>query len=101
VRSDAIGEVRGLGMILGVEFRHPDTGAPFAEFAKRVRSECFARGLLCEIGGRADATLRLLPPLNLSQQQVEEGLAIITAAVAAAAALLPMRQGKSTATGPA
>jgi diaminobutyrate-2-oxoglutarate transaminase len=56
-----IGEVRGLGLMLGIELIDPATGAAGRERARVARTECFARGLLCELGGRNDATLRLLP----------------------------------------
>ena len=82
IRSPAIAEVRGLGLMIGIEFAHPETKTPLTAFAKRVRSACFERGLLCELGGRADATLRLLPPLIVTQSQVAEAVSILGDAVA-------------------
>jgi diaminobutyrate-2-oxoglutarate transaminase len=82
IRSPAISEVRGLGLMVGIELSHPETRVPLSAFAKRVRSACFDRGLLCELGGRADATLRLLPPLVVSRQQVAEAADILTDAIA-------------------
>ena len=72
-----IGEVRGLGLMLGIELIDPATGAASGERARAVRAECFARGLLCELGGRADATVRLLPPLCLSAAEATEGAEIL------------------------
>lgn len=74
-------EVRGLGLMLGIELAHPETGAPAAAAAGALRDACFERGLLCELGGRQDATLRLLPPLNVSASEVQEAMAIITASL--------------------
>jgi diaminobutyrate-2-oxoglutarate transaminase len=79
-----IGEVRGLGLMLGIELIDPATGAASRERARVARAECFARGLLCELGGRSDATLRLLPPLCLSEAEANEGLAILSQALRAA-----------------
>jgi len=84
IESAAIREVRGIGLMLGVEFANPENGAPATTFAKRVRAECFARGLLCELGGRADATLRLLPPLVITRAHVDAAVRIIGQAIRAA-----------------
>ncbi|MET0386688.1 MAG: diaminobutyrate--2-oxoglutarate transaminase family protein [Polyangiales bacterium] len=80
----AIGEVRGLGLMLGIELVDPATGAACGERARAVRAACFARGLLCELGGRADATVRLLPPLCLTEVEAREGAAILSDALRAA-----------------
>lgn len=74
----AIGDVRGRGLMLGVELVDADAepdhlGArPAASgLAGRVRAECLRRGLLVELGGRHDAVLRLLPPLTITEQQID------------------------------
>jgi diaminobutyrate-2-oxoglutarate transaminase len=77
----SIHEVRGLGLMLGIELVDPATGALAPARARAVRAECFARGLLCELGGRQDATLRLLPPLCVSEAQVREALSILEQAL--------------------
>jgi diaminobutyrate-2-oxoglutarate transaminase len=81
LRLECIGEVRGLGLMLGVELVEPETGAPSPRRARAVRDACFQSGLLCELGGRADATLRLLPPLCLSEREAEEGSEILQRAL--------------------
>jgi diaminobutyrate-2-oxoglutarate transaminase len=85
--SPCVSDVRGLGLMLGVEFSHPGTGSPLPEAARHVRDRCFEQGLLCELGGRADATLRLLPPLNLSEQHAYEALGILVPAIESTRAL--------------
>ncbi|MET0387188.1 MAG: diaminobutyrate--2-oxoglutarate transaminase family protein [Polyangiales bacterium] len=77
----SIGEVRGLGLMIGVELIDPATGKPSGERARAVRAECFARGLLCELGGRADGTVRLLPPLCLTEHEAAEGAEILCQAL--------------------
>jgi diaminobutyrate-2-oxoglutarate transaminase len=72
-----IGDVRGLGLMLGVEVVAPEAldraGHPRADpvLAQRIHSECFRRGLLLELGGRHGAVIRLLPPLTITHQQVD------------------------------
>ncbi|MEV7427688.1 MULTISPECIES: diaminobutyrate--2-oxoglutarate transaminase family protein [unclassified Streptomyces] len=88
-----IGDVRGRGLMIGVELVDPEgpvdsCGArPAApELAVRVRAACLERGLIIELGGRFDATLRLLPPLTISDEQAEAVLDRLTDAIAHASA---------------
>ncbi|MFC6826269.1 diaminobutyrate--2-oxoglutarate transaminase [Halopelagius fulvigenes] len=91
-RFDAVGDVRGRGLMLGVEFvdedadwRGPGPHAPDGDFAEAVQAECFERGLIVELGGRGSATARFLPPLILSEGQADDVAAIFEEAVEAVA----------------
>lgn len=77
--SDAIGAVRGRGLMLGAEVVDPtaetdDLGCrPVdSDAAKRIQSDCLDRGLIVERGGRHGATVRFLPPLTVSKEEVGE-----------------------------
>jgi diaminobutyrate-2-oxoglutarate transaminase len=85
IDAPCIGEVRGLGLMVGVEIVDPETRAPSFEIARAVRTAAFSRGLLCELGGRHDSTLRLLPPLIVTQENVSEALSILNDAFRSAA----------------
>lgn len=87
-----IGDVRGRGLMLGVELVDPaaapdECGARPADpaLAVRVREACLARGLIVELGGRHDAVLRLLPPLTITDEQVRAVLDRLAEAIGAAA----------------
>ena len=71
-RDTAIGEVRGLGSMLAFEFaeRTPDR-------AKAVVAAAFERGLVLLSCGLYGNVIRLLPPLNIAQDEFDEGLAIL------------------------
>lgn len=84
VRSPYVFDIRILGLSIALELANPDTGAAEPAVAMRVRQEAFARGLLCELGGRDNATLRLLPPLVITQAQGKQATDILRAAIAAA-----------------
>ena len=90
-RFDVIGDVRGRGLMLGVEFVDEDADwrgagphAPDGDLAGAVQTECFDRGLIVELGGRESATVRFLPPLIISKEQADEVAAIFDEAVGAA-----------------
>jgi 4-aminobutyrate aminotransferase / (S)-3-amino-2-methylpropionate transaminase / 5-aminovalerate transaminase len=77
---EAVGEVRGLGPMLALELREQ---AP-AE-AKAVTEAAFERGLLLLSCGLHGNVLRLLPPLTVSDDELDRGLAILNESLAAAA----------------
>jgi len=78
-RNPAIGEVRGLGLMIGVELVLPD-GAPDPRLTARLRSICADSGLLALSAGTHENVLRLLPPLTISDEELEEGWEILRAA---------------------
>ncbi|HYR96271.1 MAG TPA: aspartate aminotransferase family protein [Candidatus Binatus sp.] len=71
-RCGGIRNVRGMGLMLGVELDGPGAA---------VVSRCLAAGLL--INCTADRILRFLPPLVITRAQVDEGFAILERALAA------------------
>ncbi|WP_301551512.1 aspartate aminotransferase family protein [Guptibacillus hwajinpoensis] len=86
-----IGDVRGRGLMLGVEMVDPmkpatKTGGLPANpaLASLVQRECFERGLILEVGGRHGSVIRILPPLIITENQVEEVITIIKSAIQAA-----------------
>jgi len=76
-KSKFIGEVRGRGMMFGVEYvKNRKTKEPFPELAKEIRKQCYENGLLVEIGGYYDNVVRFLPPLIISEKIAKNGLNI-------------------------
>jgi 4-aminobutyrate aminotransferase len=67
-------EVRGKGLMLGVELADPDTAEPMAALATEVMEEAKKEGLLVGKGGLYGNTLRIAPPLSLTEEEVDEGL---------------------------
>jgi diaminobutyrate-2-oxoglutarate transaminase len=81
-QSPFVGEVRGLGLMLGVEFvKDKATKEPAPDLASRVRSLCFTRGLLIEIGGHYSNVARFLPPLVLTEELMRRGAGIFADSV--------------------
>ncbi len=87
-----IGDVRGRGLMLGVEIVAPGvepTGqstAPPADgrLALAIKAECLKQGLIIENGGRHGAVLRFLPPLILTEDEARDIVACFARALAKA-----------------
>lgn len=76
-----VGEVRGLGMMIGIEF-NDENGNPSKEIAERVAERCLEHKLLVLTCGTAGQVIRLIPPLNLSDAEAEKALEILEKAMA-------------------
>jgi 4-aminobutyrate aminotransferase len=80
--SAIVAEVRGRGLMIGIELVRPGTKEPDAAATLRVFDECRKGGLLVGKGGLYNNVLRMGPPLTLTTDEAHEGLAILTAAIA-------------------
>ncbi|HVF51930.1 MAG TPA: acetyl ornithine aminotransferase family protein [Pyrinomonadaceae bacterium] len=84
-KHGCIGDVRGMGMMLGVEFvENRETMRPDRELRDRIEIECFNRGLV--ILGAGNNTIRWSPPLILTREQVDVALELFDDAIAASCA---------------
>ncbi|QEN84903.1 aspartate aminotransferase family protein [Labrys sp. KNU-23] len=86
LRYDCIGDVRGRGLMLGVEIVKPGQSRdPDHELGARIAAEAFRRGLSMNIvklpgmGG----VFRIAPPLTISEEELDLGLGIIADAIEA------------------
>lgn len=78
-----IGDVRGLGGMIGIEFvKDKETKEPAAELTSAIIGECAQNGLLVEGAGTYNNVIRFLAPLVMTDEQLEAGLDIFEAAVA-------------------
>ncbi|WP_046257036.1 diaminobutyrate--2-oxoglutarate transaminase family protein [Streptomyces sp. WM6386] len=106
-RLSCVGEVRGRGLMLGVELVDPEVGFRQAEaeacrcgaaesaatdahpaapeLAAAVQRECLRRGLIVELSARHASVVRLLPPLTISDEQADAVLDRLSDAVEAVA----------------
>jgi 4-aminobutyrate aminotransferase len=100
-RFPLIREVRGLGLMIGIEIQDLD-GEPSPQLRDRIIDLAFHRGLLLLPCGAS--TVRICPPLCLTRRQGEIGLELIAAAMTAAMEGLPHltdepRQSEASLTG--
>jgi 4-aminobutyrate aminotransferase len=79
--SPIVGDVRGKGLMIGVELVRPGGTEPAPELASAVLEACKRRGLLVGKGGLKGNVLRIAPPMTLTREEAEEGLAALVAAI--------------------
>ncbi|HWR47888.1 MAG TPA: aminotransferase class III-fold pyridoxal phosphate-dependent enzyme [Pseudonocardiaceae bacterium] len=70
-------DVRGLGLMWGIELADPADGRPAGELANQIRTLALRRGLILELGGRHDCVVRLIPPLNVTEEVVDTACTIL------------------------
>ncbi|RSO32838.1 diaminobutyrate--2-oxoglutarate transaminase [Streptomyces sp. WAC 06725] len=70
-------DVRGRGLMWGIELADPESGAPATDLALAVQSHALHQGLIVELGGRNDSVVRLMPPLNVSADVLDTAVAIL------------------------
>jgi 4-aminobutyrate aminotransferase len=84
-RFPVIGEVRGLGLMVGVEFT-TSGGEPDKATAKGVMEACLERGLVLLTCGTYGNVVRWIPPLVIDDSHLDEALRIFAGALEAVTA---------------
>ncbi|GAO12374.1 aminotransferase [Streptomyces lydicamycinicus] len=81
---DLVREVRGRGLMIGIELVRPGTDERSPEAASLVLEAARERGLLIGKGGQGGASLRIAPPMTLTIAEAEEGADLLADALRAA-----------------
>lgn len=90
-RHPCIGDVRGRGLMVGMEIVDPagpcTAGAypTHGKLASALQLACIRRGLIVELGGRNGSTMRFLPPLIITEAEIDHVAEIVASALAATA----------------
>jgi 4-aminobutyrate aminotransferase / (S)-3-amino-2-methylpropionate transaminase / 5-aminovalerate transaminase len=85
--SDLIGDVRGTGLMIGVELvRNRETKEPASTEAAAVKRHCRERGVLIGVGGAFGNVVRVQPPLVIGEEDLDRALRVIEEAVTSLAA---------------
>jgi 4-aminobutyrate aminotransferase len=80
-RHAPIADVRGAGLLLGIELCDPTTGHPARDAAERALYRCLENGLSFKVG--QGNVLVLAPPLTIDERDLDHALDIVEAAIAA------------------
>ncbi|MFT8459379.1 MAG: aspartate aminotransferase family protein [Liquorilactobacillus ghanensis] len=81
-RYAEIGDVRGIGSMIGVEFvKNRATKEPYPELVAKIIKHAVSHGLIIENAGVHDNVIRFLSPLVATKEQIQAGLAIYETAI--------------------
>jgi 4-aminobutyrate aminotransferase / (S)-3-amino-2-methylpropionate transaminase / 5-aminovalerate transaminase len=80
-RFPLIGDIRGLGLMIGIELVEDAQKTPATAKAEAVRSICVREGVLIGVGGVYGNVVRLQPPLVITREQLDEALGAIEKAL--------------------
>jgi len=80
-KHGALGDVRGRGAMLAVEFVKPGTTEPDAELTGRVAAACHRAGVVVLTCGTFGNVVRLLPSLAIPDALLDEGLGVLEGAI--------------------
>ena len=83
-RNPLIGDVRGVGLMIGVELVKDAQKTPASAEAEAVKEHCFKLGMLIGLGGSGNV-IRFQPPLVISKPQIDQAVAIFGRALQEAA----------------
>jgi 4-aminobutyrate aminotransferase len=75
---EVVAEVRGRGLMIGVELVQPGSLVPGRALAKQVLEGCRRRGLLVGLGGLNGNVLRIAPPMSVTMGEAQDAVAILT-----------------------
>lgn len=76
-----IGDIRGRGAMIAVEFIDPDTNEPDAALTGRVAKACHAEGVIVLTCGTYGNVIRFLPPLSIPVDLLNEGIDVVLTAL--------------------
>lgn len=78
----AIGDVRSIGLMIGIEIVHPVTGQPDHEGLMTILNKCLQKGVLFYLCGNQGEVIRMIPPLTITQAEIDFGLKQLDQAIA-------------------
>ncbi len=84
--SPIVGELRGRGAMMALEFVQPLTKDPNPDAVKRIVAACLSAGVLVLSCGTYGNVVRLLPPLVIAEDTLRDGLAVLADAIVQAGA---------------
>jgi 4-aminobutyrate aminotransferase len=83
-RDPGVAEVRSLGLMVAVEFRHPESGLPDTARVSAILGHCLTEGhLILMSAGTYSQAVRFMPPLVVSETEIDEGLRVFEKALEA------------------
>ncbi|MBY6038048.1 aspartate aminotransferase family protein [Fictibacillus nanhaiensis] len=76
-----IGSVRALGLMIGIEIIDPFSGKPDGNALMTILNKCLDKGALFYLCGNNSEVIRMIPPLTINKEQIDQGLFILEEAI--------------------
>ncbi|HEY7354059.1 MAG TPA: 4-aminobutyrate--2-oxoglutarate transaminase [Terriglobales bacterium] len=96
-RFEIIGDARGLGAMRAIELvKSRETRVPASDETKKITQYCYEHGLITITAGSYGNVVRILVPLVVTDEQLDEGLNVLEAALASVSERRPALAGAST-----
>jgi len=83
MKHDLIKNIRGVGLMIGIELQVPETGKPNGKAVMDVLDGCLERGVLFYLCGNSGEVIRMIPPLTVSKEQIDTGIHVLDQALSA------------------
>lgn len=80
-KHPVIREVRGVGLMIGIELMDPQTKRPDGKAVMEVLDDCLKQGVLFYLCGNSGEVIRMIPPLVVTQEQIDEGIQVLDQAL--------------------
>ena len=80
-KHPVIGDVRSIGLMIGIEIVQPHTGEPNGEGVMNILNRCLQKGVLFYLCGNQGEVIRMIPPLIVTKEQIDEGLSMLDEAL--------------------
>ncbi|KKK36584.1 4-aminobutyrate aminotransferase [Mesobacillus campisalis] len=91
-KHPVIGNVRGIGLMLGIEIVQPDSGEPNGEGLMNILEKCLHKGVIFYLSGNKGEVIRMMPPLTVDKEHLDLGISLLDEAIAEYEAELGIRQ---------
>lgn len=76
-KYDCIGEVRATGLMIGIDVIDPKTGHGDGKALKRILDLALEEGVLFYLCGNEGEVIRMIPPLTVTKEQIDDGLKML------------------------
>ncbi|PFA18588.1 MULTISPECIES: aspartate aminotransferase family protein [Bacillus cereus group] len=80
-KHSMIGSIRAVGLMIGIEIINPETGTPNGEGLFKILDIALKKGVLFYFCGNASEVIRMIPPLSVNRDQIDDGLTILDEAL--------------------
>lgn len=80
-KHPTVGTVRGIGLMLGIEIVHPETGEPNGDGLMNILKKCLEKGLILYLSGNKGEVIRMMPPLTIDKEHLDLGISLLDEAI--------------------